>query len=88
MQAAKKPNLEVDAGALDHRRAPAPVGGEVAESHPSPARSLQRDLASRWNQPATGEAERRWTPRSALLLSGGVSLLLWGAIAAAFAALR
>jgi hypothetical protein len=31
---------------------------------------------------------RRWSPRSTLLSSAGVSLLLWSALAWAFAALR
>jgi hypothetical protein len=31
---------------------------------------------------------RRWAPRSTLLLSGGVSLLIWGAIACVAAAIR
>jgi len=33
-----------------------------------------------------GGRERRWSPRSALLFSGGISLALWAVVAAAVAA--
>jgi hypothetical protein len=52
---------------------------------PSPALALQDHLATNWNAAATVDEERRWAPRSTLLLAAGVSLVIWGAIAGAAA---
>jgi len=54
----------------------------------SPARALQERLAEEWRPVETNDDGRRWSPRATLALSGGISLLLWGAIGLAIAAVR
>jgi hypothetical protein len=53
----------------------------------SPARSLQALIASDLMDAAEPGA-KAWAPRTTLLFSGGVSVLLWAAIAYALAAVR
>lgn len=54
----------------------------------SPARALQERLAEEWRPIETHDDGRRWSPRATLALGGGLSLLLWGAIGLAIAAVR
>jgi hypothetical protein len=68
------------------KRIPKPaarLAGPTDSAAPSPARQLQQKLeAAALDQPA-GDNGVRWAPGATLLLSGGVSVLLWGAIALA-----
>jgi hypothetical protein len=62
------------------------VAGEAESEVPSPAKGLQRRLDVSLNAPTEEDEEPRWTIRSTLLVCGGVSVLLWVAIAAAIMA--
>jgi hypothetical protein len=68
-----------------NRRASAqPNGADV-----SPALALQERLAAQLAaQPVADDDGKRWSPRATLSLAGGASLLIWGAVALAIAALR
>lgn len=54
----------------------------------SPARALQERLASTYRLGEDSDDGRRWSPRAALALSGGISLLLWVAIGFIFGVMR
>ena len=65
------------------RKSAARLAGPSDPAAPSPARLLQLKLDAGDLRQPVGDDGVRWAPRATLLLGGGVSLLLWGAIALA-----
>jgi hypothetical protein len=51
-----------------------------AESGAAPSARLERELAGKVLRDHHPGVRPRWSPRATLALSGGISLLLWGAI--------
>jgi hypothetical protein len=79
--------LRQDLGKPPQSKAPprAPVNLATGDepSSTSPALDLQQKVGEAWRRRTIDDHASRWSPRSTLLLSGGVSLALWAAIATA-----
>jgi hypothetical protein len=92
MQTRRKPKEFAEEMATTPSVAPSVVDGcfeTPPQAGSSPALTLQQRLAEAWEEPEGGEPPSpRWSPRSTLFFSGGISLLLWGAVAAVVAAMR
>jgi hypothetical protein len=83
-QVRRKVRQDVETPAQGESAPTAPVTLATGDepSLPSPALDLQQTLGQVWRKPIDEEVSR-WSPRSTLALSGGVSLALWAAIASA-----
>ena len=80
----RKPEGEpVASPAAQPAKAHLAVAREGDQPSLSPALELQEQLMAAWNEARRLDDGRRWSTRSTLLFTGGVSTALWGGIAAA-----
>jgi hypothetical protein len=75
----KKHKREFEVETPVRRRSSARLASSEDMDVASPARELQTKLYGDWDGKRL-DSGRRWSPRATLALSGGIALLLWGAI--------
>lgn len=62
--------------------ASAPWGERPSAGDGAELQALQQSLDRLWRDPAPEAAQDRWSARLSLAVGGGVSVLLWGGLAA------